>query len=213
MTIEHSNISDPNLHEPKGVSTAASDTLYVGNGAGSGDWKKLPITALEGVVGDGVEGQVITSNGAGGFAYKWATAYGYVYYTNIASPTVITYPSTYTKVNVATSAGGAIEVTEGTTARLTYIGTDDRNAIITASISVSHTHSSAVDLRLSLYKNGVLLTNSEVIETVVNAEKNRIDTFVNTSCSTNDYFEAYVMNAGAAGDVNIHTFKMGFEGI
>jgi hypothetical protein len=40
MTIEHSDLTDPNLHEPKGVSAAAADEFYVANGAGGGSWKK-----------------------------------------------------------------------------------------------------------------------------------------------------------------------------
>jgi len=38
MTIEHSIITDPNIHEPKGVAAASSGKVYVANGAGSGTW-------------------------------------------------------------------------------------------------------------------------------------------------------------------------------
>jgi len=37
-TVQHSALTDPNLHEPKGVSTAASGKVYVANGSGSGAW-------------------------------------------------------------------------------------------------------------------------------------------------------------------------------
>lgn len=37
-TVQHSALTDPNLHEPKGVSTAAAGKVYVANGAGSGSW-------------------------------------------------------------------------------------------------------------------------------------------------------------------------------
>lgn len=36
--VQHSSLSDPNLHEPKGVSTAAANTVYLANGSGSGTW-------------------------------------------------------------------------------------------------------------------------------------------------------------------------------
>lgn len=42
MAIQHSNITDPKIHEPKGASTALIDTIYVANGSGSGTWKTLP---------------------------------------------------------------------------------------------------------------------------------------------------------------------------
>lgn len=39
----HSLITDPNIHEPKGVSTALEGMIYVANGAGSGAWKYWPL--------------------------------------------------------------------------------------------------------------------------------------------------------------------------
>lgn len=37
--IQHSVLTDPQLHEPKGASTAASGKVYVANGSGSGAWQ------------------------------------------------------------------------------------------------------------------------------------------------------------------------------
>jgi len=36
--VQHSGLTDPQLHEPKGVAAAASGTVYVATGAGSGSW-------------------------------------------------------------------------------------------------------------------------------------------------------------------------------
>lgn len=44
--IEHSELPDNLLHEPKGASTAAAGTVYIADGAGSGSFKKLPTTSL-----------------------------------------------------------------------------------------------------------------------------------------------------------------------
>lgn len=44
--IEHSELPDNLLHEPKGAATAAAGTVYVANGSGSGSFKKLPTTSL-----------------------------------------------------------------------------------------------------------------------------------------------------------------------
>ena len=38
--VQHSTLPEAELHEPKGVSTAAADSFYVANGAGSGTWKR-----------------------------------------------------------------------------------------------------------------------------------------------------------------------------
>ena len=45
--IEHSELPDNLLHEPKGASTAVAGTVYVADGAGSGSFKKLPTTSLD----------------------------------------------------------------------------------------------------------------------------------------------------------------------
>ena len=37
--VQHSAITDPNIHEPKGVSSAAAGKVYVANGSGSGSWE------------------------------------------------------------------------------------------------------------------------------------------------------------------------------
>lgn len=39
---EHNTISDPNLHEPKGASSATDKQVYVSDGAGSGTWVTWP---------------------------------------------------------------------------------------------------------------------------------------------------------------------------
>jgi len=36
--VEHVNITDPNIHEPKGIASASNGQVYVADGAGSGDW-------------------------------------------------------------------------------------------------------------------------------------------------------------------------------
>jgi hypothetical protein len=46
-TIEHSELPDELLHEPKGASTAAAGTVYVADGAGKGSFQKLPTTSLD----------------------------------------------------------------------------------------------------------------------------------------------------------------------
>lgn len=39
--VQHEDIVDPYIHEPKGASAASLDTVYVADGAGSGTWKVL----------------------------------------------------------------------------------------------------------------------------------------------------------------------------
>ena len=39
MATEHSTITDPQIHEPKGISAATADTVYRATGAGTGEYK------------------------------------------------------------------------------------------------------------------------------------------------------------------------------
>ena len=43
----HKDLTGTDLHEPKGVATAAIDNVYVANGAGSGAWQKLDLATLD----------------------------------------------------------------------------------------------------------------------------------------------------------------------
>lgn len=53
---DHKLITDPEIHEPKGVSTAPSKSVYVANGAGSGAWQTLSNYFST----EGVDGAVLT---------------------------------------------------------------------------------------------------------------------------------------------------------
>ena len=46
MTIQHSITTGADLHEPKGVATAANNTVYVANGSGSGAWTPADTLSL-----------------------------------------------------------------------------------------------------------------------------------------------------------------------
>lgn len=47
----HSTLTDPELHEPKGVSTATAGEVYLANGSGSGTWA-TPSYTISGVISD-----------------------------------------------------------------------------------------------------------------------------------------------------------------
>lgn len=47
----HSTLTDPELHEPKGVAAAASGEVYLSDGLGSGSWV-VPPYAITGIIDD-----------------------------------------------------------------------------------------------------------------------------------------------------------------
>jgi hypothetical protein len=47
VEIQHRDLTDPQLHEPKGISTATDGQVYRADGEGSGNWIKLPPSDLD----------------------------------------------------------------------------------------------------------------------------------------------------------------------
>lgn len=45
--VQHANLPDEHLHEPKGAVTALEGTVYVADGEASGSFRKLPVTSLD----------------------------------------------------------------------------------------------------------------------------------------------------------------------
>jgi len=46
-TVQHSSLTGSETHEPKGVSTALANEVYVADGVGSGEWKKIYTQGFE----------------------------------------------------------------------------------------------------------------------------------------------------------------------
>lgn len=75
MAVEHKNISDPNIHEPKGVSSAVAKTVYVADGLGSGVWEP-PSLAGQALA---PQNSVPVSDGAGNITWRLAPAFDPAY--------------------------------------------------------------------------------------------------------------------------------------
>lgn len=63
--VQHSAITDPNIHEPKGVASAAAGKVYVSNGSGSGTWE-LPAGSAYGdmYIDSGATAQTLAASSA-----------------------------------------------------------------------------------------------------------------------------------------------------
>jgi len=49
--VAHASLTDPEVHEPKGISTATAGTVYISDGLGSGSWAPFPYS-LDAVMND-----------------------------------------------------------------------------------------------------------------------------------------------------------------
>lgn len=91
MAIQHRNIPDAELHEPKGAVSATANTAYFANGSGSGTWKKVGSDTMQGLAGDGgASDRRILTTGDNGFKLVMDHAYGNMSVNNNAVPFPVT---------------------------------------------------------------------------------------------------------------------------
>lgn len=50
--VSHASLTGSELHEPKGIGSAALGTVYVANGAGSGSWNSISTSSFTGMIAD-----------------------------------------------------------------------------------------------------------------------------------------------------------------
>ena len=162
MPIEHVNITEADLHELKGASTAVIDSIPVSDGAGSHAWKILaPHHAL-----------YYDNIGTG---------------TTISTPTAYTLVGPAT-VGEATPK----EFTHNSLGRLTYTGTLARDVWIDVVVTLKHSVGSGQDCFFQIHKNGVAVAGSQTVTTADSANytnasiSGEID-----AVATNDYFEVF----------------------
>jgi hypothetical protein len=206
--IQHSAIPDGQRHEPKGISTATANQVYVANGSASGSWAKAGPQTLAGLSTNGTAGQFLAVDGTGNFVFATAPS-GSIYFYNVGSPYILTYPSTFTKAAPTTIASGtAVLMTEGTNARLTYTGVANATLDIVFTLSLDQASGSSRDIEAAIYKNGSLVNGSNAIITATSGDKHSITCHADVIMATNDYVEVYVKNGGASGDIRIYTYSL-----
>lgn len=180
--VNHSALTDPYLHEPKGASTASAGEVYVADGAGSGDWKEA-----HQFIGAHIPFDATTP------AYQHSAT---------TSPTVIN--PTFT-VSVSDGFSG----TTTPNARLVYDGTDPINAALSLTLSTKQASGSNKDVQWVFYKNGVELPGSRTIRTISSGTWGSITVLGYTTLATNDYIEVYSLaNSATTVDYASGFFKI-----
>lgn len=206
-SVQHSAITDPNVHEPKGVAAATVNKVYVSSGTGSGTWQKISPPQFAGIASNGQAGDTVTVDGSGNFVLT-GTPHGQVHFFNLASPYTLTYPSAYTKLAPTTTVGGIpSNFTEANTARLTYTGTDSVPMSIKYSVSLDQTSGASRDLVVAIYKNGSV-SNGHSVVTTTTGEKHNMGGVHTVTMATNDYIELYIQNTGASGNIRLYAMQL-----
>lgn len=155
---EHKDIQDPDLHEPKGITTASAGELYLANGEGGGEWK-VPLG-----IDTALEGQQFISDGEGNGT--WTTPggaqLGSVYFSGNAVDTVITSSGVDVILDPGVWSPTVVDTIVFSTNKFTVMTAGVYE--LHASVSFSGGAGGAGDTyRFSFGKNGVAMPTSPVI--------------------------------------------------
>lgn len=104
--VNHSTLTDPYLHEPKGVSTASSGQVYMANGSGSGTW-----TPKENLVELSLEGYIENISAASTVYVPVPFAGTVMKVVTVLEGAIGSSDATITVSNAAAASMGAITVT------------------------------------------------------------------------------------------------------
>ena len=183
--VNHSALTDPYLHEPKGASTASSGDIYLANGAGSGTWTS---------------------------AHQHVDAYLAFDSTTPAYTHAATTSFTVINPTLSTSSTDGFTVTNSPNARLTYTGTRNVSSNIHISISTSQATGSSHNVEWQIYKNGSPLAGAHVIRTISSGTWGSVALLGNSTLVTNDYLEIY-SKISTAGNVQYASIFWSIKGL
>jgi len=168
--VNHSTLTDPYLHEPKGVASAATGSVYVSDGSGSGDWTKAH---------SHINGYLPFDATTPAYQHSVTTSY------TVLDPTFSTL--------LADGFSGA----SSPNARLIYTDTQAATAFCNFAFNFKQASGSSVNLEVVFYKNGSLLSNGHIIATAASGEWRSATLSAMTSLATDDYIEIFVKGSAS----------------
>ena len=163
--VNHSTLTDPYLHEPKGVSSASSGQVYIANGTGSGVWTK-----------------------------SHAHIHGYIDFDAVTPAYTHSVTTGWTILN-PTFSTNLVDGFTGTTtpnARLVYTGTEDSLAFLNFVFNFRQASGTNKDLEVLFYRNGLPIDGGHIIVTASSGVWKSASLFDGEVLSTNDYIEIAV---------------------
>lgn len=187
MSIQHSAITDPDIHEPKGASTAAAGTVYISDGAGSGSWQ-----------------------------VNAAAKYGEIIITNSAVAQTLSAASAYAKLNPLAawaaniSNGITLDPTNGQYT-ITTAGVYQLNFWINFTTAAA---ASGSTYNFKYAVNGVVSSQVNKVTKVTNGV-DALDTFASAlvTLAANDVVSIYVAGDATTSSTNITPVNAAFSAI
>lgn len=212
-TVQHKDIPEVQLHEPKGVSTALAGTLYVASGSGSGTWRKLGTDVIKGMSGDlGVAGRRVVSDGTNGLKLIADAAYGVATittnttnFTTVAAADATLKTSTQFQLLTGTGApwaGADLFNTAFTTERLTAQVAGIYRIDLSMSIKAFPTNTAKVATKFAI-NSSVFSQRNQIAKSNAAGDEEQLSGFIITPLSAGDYVQIYLA-CSAAGSLLIN---------
>ena len=164
--VNHSTLTDPYLHEPKGIAAAASGAVYIADGAGSGDWQQH-------------------HNYINGYVEFDATTPAYQH----------SVTTSFTALDPTFSVGGTPKGWTGQSSpnsRLVYTGAEDTFAKVSFTLNFQNASGTDKDVEFIFYKNGSEMNGGHIIVTSENNHWRSATLTDYGEFSQNDYIEVFV---------------------
>ena len=163
--INHSTITDPYLHEPKGVSSAANGTAYMANGSGSGVWRKVN-----------------------------SYINGYIPFDSVTPAYQHSVTTTFTPLNPTFSILFAEDFSGSSSpnARLIFTGSQEVRAECSFVFNFKNDSGTSRDLEVVFRRDGITLPNAQLVVTANSGEWKSATLSCITSFVTNSYLEIFV---------------------
>lgn len=161
--VNHSTLTDPYLHEPKGVAAASSGSVYVSNGAGSGAWVH---------------------------PHHYVSAY--VAFDS-STPESQSITTTFSALNptIALKENSGFTALSSPNARIRYDESEDMIATISFSTSIRHAAGASRNVELAVYLNGTILAGAHTIVTSDSNEWTNVALVGQCEINEDDYIEIF----------------------
>lgn len=167
--VNHSTLTDPYLHEPKGIASAGAGNVYISNGAGSGTWTK-------------------DHAHINGYIPFDATTPAY---THSVTTSFTAFNPTFTSNNV-----DGFTAASSPNARLIYSDTNNLTGFCNFTINFKNASGSSADLEMVFHKNGIATPSHTINTAEAGAWRTSVLTDV-LSLAQNDYIEIFVKGSSA----------------
>lgn len=179
--VEHSALTDPELHEPKGAAAATSGHVYVADGAGSGAFQGVGISYSQGFLDGNSTATSISGSGSG-------------------NEVRINTGGAWSDV-----AGLSNNFSADVNGRITYDGTKDIFALVSFNFTISQSTGAAKIYTFQVAVNGSVIPSSLMEVRTDGTDQTFISGHSIVNLTDGDFVEIFVRNDTDTSDVTVET--------